>query len=285
MTIGEIFRQTYINLKDAQVDQPHLEAGWIIEKYAHIDSAERIKNADKEIETTAIQFIEEAIARRKTGEPLAYIFEECEFYSYPFYVNKNVLIPRPETEQLVDWALKWVESNKAQKQIEILDLGTGSGCLGLTLIKEIPTARLTAVDISKEALSVARRNAELLKVSNRVEFINLDAARAEHLMNQFDLIVANPPYIAKEDATVELNVRKFEPNMALFSKDNGLFDIQSWLKASSSLLKEKSAIGFEIGSQQGEPVLKLFRDLNIFSQQYGLKDYAGHARFVCGEIN
>lgn len=285
MTLGEIFRDTYLKLKQAGVELPHLEAGWILEKYVNIDALQRIKTPELLIHEDVVAQISQAITQRETGEPLAYIFGEREFYSRIFQVNKNVLIPRPETEQLVDWALKWVEKNKPNQPIEILDLGTGSGCLGLTILKEIPESKLTALDISKEALAVAKQNSEQLNIAERVEFINLDAAKTSHLLNRFDLVVANPPYIAEGDNSIELNVKLYEPHIALFSAENGLAKIKAWLQAIPHILKEKSAVGFEIGSQQGADVLALFQEQKVFTKIYGIKDYSDHDRFVCGEKN
>jgi release factor glutamine methyltransferase len=283
MTVHEIFRVIYKQLKSAGIDQPHLEASWIVEKYGEITELDRIKAPEALLTKAANDKIMSATTRRSLGEPLAYIFGEKEFYGRVFKVDKNVLIPRPETEQLVEWALRWIKNNIRSEEIQILDLGSGSGCIGLTLLKEYDRAKLTALDISKEALEISKMNAKTLGVSERVEFIQLDAAKAGHLLNKFDLVLANPPYVAFCDVNVEVNVKKFEPSIALFSDENGLSHTRQWLKALPPILKEVSAVGFEIGCTQAESIAAMFRDLSEFSKHYILKDYADLDRFVCGE--
>jgi release factor glutamine methyltransferase len=283
MNVGETFRSIYMRLKVSGVDSPHLESGWIIEKYVDITSAQRIQHPESEINKTQTEQIEAAVSRREKGEPLAYILGEKEFYSFLFYVDKNVLIPRPETEFLVEWAITWAKKNKSNEPIEVLDLGTGSGCVGISILRELPTANLSAVDISKAALEVAKKNAEAHGVIDRVEFIELDCHRAGHLLKKYDLIVANPPYISPSDGGLAADVKKFEPHIALFSGDEGYRDIVGWLKAVPNILKPQAAVGFEIGASQGNKVTALFRDLGIFSKHYIIKDYAEHDRIVCGE--
>lgn len=282
-TIEEVFRTIYKELKEARTDSPHLEAGWIIEKYTGLDTIGRIQKSREAITQNVYKQIRQATDRRKTGEPLAYILEEKEFFGRIFYVNSDVLIPRPDTEVLVEWAIRWAEKNKKNQAMSILDLGTGSGCIGLTLLAEIPNSSLSVVEKSKKAMAVAKRNAERMNVLGDVEFILLDAARADHLMNRFDLIVANPPYIAPNDSAIDPMVKVHEPHEALYSDDNGLKDITEWFRAGLKVMKKNSAMGFEVGAAQGERVFALFRDSGAFSHQYTIKDYAGHDRVVCGE--
>jgi release factor glutamine methyltransferase len=281
-SVQQSFKEIYKKLHATGNLNPHLEAGWLLEKFVGLDSATRIAHPETELTQEQDMLLQQAVERRIAGEPLAHILGEKDFYGHKFIVTKDVLIPRPETELLVDWAANWLEKNHLTEPT-ILDLGTGSGCVGISLLKIFPGAQLTALDISKPALEIAKANAKNLKTLDRTEFILLDAAKAGFLLKSFDLVVANPPYIDLADSNVEDDVRKFEPHLALFSGRGGLAAIDEWLSTLPKILKPKAAVGFEIGHQQGDTVLRMFSDLGIFSQQYVVKDYAKHDRFVCGE--
>jgi len=282
-----IFKEAYVALKNAGNESPHLEATWLVEHFTQTTSDLRIRQPDAEVTHEQWDNILAAVRRRIQGEPLAYILGYKEFYSYRFKVSPAVLIPRPETELLVDWALNWIEknyfNNNAQKELNILDMGTGSGCIGISVLKKVPQAKLTAVDISPEAIRVAKENAQALGVDQRAEFICLDAHNAGHLLQEFHLVLANPPYIGCADNNIEPMVRKYEPSQALFAEDSGFALISEWFKAIEKKLAATAAVGFEIGSGQGAQALALFKDAGIFTQQYIVKDYAKLDRFICGE--
>ncbi|OFZ19520.1 MAG: protein-(glutamine-N5) methyltransferase, release factor-specific [Bdellovibrionales bacterium RBG_16_40_8] len=284
MNIENLFRQTYNKLKSLHLEQPHLEASWLIEKYAHVGALTRIKFPQKQIDESVMSHITKALERRARGEPLAYIFNEKEFFGRKFFVNRHVLIPRPETELLVEWAIEWAHKNLYKQPINILDLGAGSGCIGLTLLKELSFARLTALDKSSEALIVAKQNAKNLELENSCEFVHMDAALAANLLKRYDLVVANPPYISPDDINIEENVKMYEPTEALFCGEDGMQEMTAWLKAMPNVLTQRSAVCFEIGYNQGARAINLFNNLNIFSRAYLLKDYAKHDRVICGEI-
>ncbi len=152
-------------------------------------------------------------------EPLQYVINEAWFYGLKFYVDENVLIPRPETEELVDWIVK--EHARADNNLHILDIGTGSGCIPISLKKVLPNATVFAIDLSESAIAVAQKNAALLQAA--VEFISIDflSENATKYLPNYDIIVSNPPYIPQKDALqMEANVLKYEPKMALFVPDN-----------------------------------------------------------------
>jgi release factor glutamine methyltransferase len=219
------------------------------------------------------QFVREAIGRRLEGEPLAYILQTQGFYKYEFFVDKRVLVPRPETEIIVDEAL--IRFAK-QPPTRFVDLGCGSGCIGLSLLKEWPQAKLTAVDLSRSAIAVSEENARRLGVSNRVEFLCSDVEKLSDI-GAFDLVVANPPYIDKSDSNVEANVRRYEPNEALFAADDGYAKLFAWSHWAFQALKRDGWWILEIGAGQKEKVeAKLFEigfhDIKI------KKDLAGHWR-------
>ncbi len=195
--------------------------------------------------------LDEAIKRLENGEPVQYIIGDTYFYNSLIKVNKNVLIPRPETEELVEKTInlikKYLPSN-----LKILDIGTGSGCIPIALKKELPDSSIDACDISKEALEVAKSNAKLNNV--QINFIKSDIF--SNITDKYDLIISNPPYI-KEDEEIMDIVKNNEPHLALYAKDNGLYFYKEILKNSSKYLNKKSIIAFEIGESQGLEIKSL----------------------------
>lgn len=289
-TVQNCFKRIYKILHDSNIEHPHLEASWILEFFCNVSEVQRIQDPELQLKALDIQSVESAIKRRLSGEPLAYILNEKEFYGLRFYVDSAVLIPRPETELLVDWALNRVRDLKL-KNLRILDLGSGSGCVGLSILKKT-SGHLVGVDISEQAIEISKKNAKALNLNHQTNFFTQDASQwLAHYSRKigvaqpkFDLIVSNPPYISREDNRVESHVRKYEPEVALFSGDSGLEHIREWLNLSTKLLSNGGAIAFEIGEGQGPKVLTLFSDQKVFSKHYAIKDYAGIDRIICGEI-
>ena len=174
-------------------------------------------NLDKKLTSNEIERFSEAVKRLKNQEPIQYIIGEADFYGLSFFVDKNVLIPRPETEELVDWIDK--EQTDRQDTLKILDIGTGSGCIAISLAKHLPNAKVYAIDVSEKALEVARANA--LKNQVVVEFIKEDILEAGDLFQSFDVIVSNPPYVRElEKQEMKANVLDNEPPGALFVADH-----------------------------------------------------------------
>lgn len=208
--------------------------------------------------STAIRYFF-LIGKRKRKIPLAYILGEKEFYNLKFKVNKNVLIPRPETEGLVELALKYITSCNYHK---VIDLGTGSGCIAIALLKSAPNdLEIDAIDISQKALEIALANAKILLRADaqRIKFKVLNYLNQE-ITGKYDLIIANPPYVSK---AIEHELEKeisFEPQMAIFAEENGL---QYYYAIKDLLLKNLSVSGkalLEIGSQQYDDLFKIFKD-------------------------
>lgn len=215
----------------------------------------------------------EFVKRRSQGEPVAYILEKKAFYNHEFFVNNKVLIPRPDTEALVQRVLDQFAERK-EEELRILDLGCGSGCIGLSLLKEMTNATLLAVDLSAEAISVSEINAEKLEVAERCTWSNQDAADCEE--KDFDIIVANPPYIDVDDDRVEKDVRDFEPEMALFAKNNGMLEIERWTQMSLSALNHSGSYFCEFGEGQESEVELLSEKMNFDPVFY--KDLSGITR-------
>lgn len=220
----------------------------------------------------------DACAQRASGLPLAYITHHREFYSLDFYVDEHVLIPRPETEHLVEEVLarsaQMASVSGAKKELRILDLGTGSGCIAVAVAKNLPQAKITASDISKQALAVARKNVDFHKVADNVELVSGDLLKP-FINDHFDIIVTNLPYIAEDDPDVAQEVREFEPRGALFSGPTG-FELFTRLFAQVQSMKKKPQflIG-EMGAGQKKGLKRRFPEaLSKFKVKWK-KDLAG----------
>ena len=217
--------------------------------------------------------LEEGLEQLKQGIPVQYIVGNVDFYGNTINVNKNVLIPRFETELLVDKTIKYIKTN-FKHHVDILDIATGSGCIAITLKKEI-NSTVDASDISESALKVAQENALNNKVD--INFINSDMLT--NITKKYDIIISNPPYLTKEDDIMDI-VKNNEPEIALYAKDNGLYYYDVILKNIKNNLKDKYLIAFEIGYTQGEAIknlaLKYLDNINVKIE----KDYSNKDRFV-----
>lgn len=214
--------------------------------------------------------ITEEDKKRLESEPVQYIVGNMDFYGYNFKINKNVLIPRFETELLVEKVIKY---NKISNP-KILDIGTGSGAIAITLEKEL-SKNVDAIDISKEALEVAKENNKLL--NSNVNFYYSDIF--SNVDSKFDIIVSNPPYIAYDEEIMDI-VKNNEPNIALYADDNGLYFYKEIIKQARNYLNDKFLIAFEIGSTQKDEIIsfadKYFSDAKIFCE----KDYSNFDRYI-----
>lgn len=215
--------------------------------------------------------INDAIKRLKNGEPVQYIVGDVDFYGNIIKVDKRVLIPRRETEELVEKTLKYLSNT----DLDIVDLGTGSGCIAITLKKKLPNINMDAVDISEDALSLAQENAKLNNID--VNFYQGDMLKP--LNKKYDCIISNPPYISYDEEIMDI-VKNNEPNNALYAEDNGLYFYKEILKNANKYLKDKFIIAFEIGYNQGDEIInvakKYFKGAKIFKE----KDMQGFDRFV-----
>ena len=216
--------------------------------------------------------LEEGLKKLKTGYPAQYIIGDVNFYGNKILVNENVLIPRFETELLVEKTINYIKET-FNGNIKILDIGTGSGAIAISLKKAFPNSEVTAIDISEEALKVAKENAKLNNVE--INFIKSDIL--SNVKGKFDVVISNPPYI-DYDEKIDEKVRKYEPHLALFADDNGLYFYKEIFKNIKSFLKGKFLLAFEIGEKQGkileEEALKYFN--NVFIE----KDFPGKDRFL-----
>lgn len=233
-----------------------------------------IAHEDDPLATGQAAFFCDLVERRLAGEPLQYITGKAEFYGLPFEVNRDVLIPRPETELLVEKALAFAP---LFRNPGILDVGTGSGAIAIALAQEWPEAAVTAIDISGAALDIARRNAQHAGVAHRIRFLEGDLL-APAAGKQFDLIVSNPPYVPENDrATLAIEVRNYEPAQALFAGEDGLAVYRRLIPAAFSALAPGGILLLEIGYGQQEAVQSLLESQGFAGIEF-FPDLQGIAR-------
>ena len=264
-------------LKKSQIPSWRLDAEILLAEVLRKDRSELIIRNNIKISNKKAFTFNRYIDRRKKFEPVAYILNNKEFFSLDFFVNKNSLIPRPETELMVEKAVKIYKN----KYPNVLDIGTGSGCIIISVLRHIPKSRGVGLDISKDAIKVAKFNSErLLKVYNkRIKFMNLSI---EKLSNNriFDLILANPPYINSKDIrNLSSDIKRYEPKIALDGGKDGLDVIKKVIYKSFKILKHNGTLAIEIGNNQYFAVSKLLRK-NGFKETTLLKDYKNNIRCI-----
>jgi release factor glutamine methyltransferase len=237
-------------------------------------------NRDRAIEAQMVYQIAGALERRVRGEPTQYILGETEFYGLPFKCDARALIPRPETELLVDLALRAAPDRGDAPHL--LDLGTGSGCIAVALAANLPGAQLVATDLSEEALALACENAEANGVQERIEFRTSDLFAA--VPEVFDLIAANLPYVSTEAAkSLMREVREFEPTGALLAGPDGLSVLRRAVAEAPLHLKPGGSLLLEVGYDQAEAVLELLRATNAYREIRAHADYQEHLRVVTAQ--
>ena len=233
-------------LKSNNIDTHMLDSELLLSFILKTTREKILVNLDKNIKRNNFNKFKKLISRRQKNEPIAYIIKKKEFWKNNFFVNKDVLIPRPETELIVDQVLKFTDLNSSK---HILDIGTGSGCIILSIIKERPKWHGTALDISKKAIKVAISNAKMHHLQNKIRFLNIDIDKFKE--KNYDLIVSNPPYINKINLKrLDDNVRLYEPNIALKAGVDGLSEIRKVISKGQKLLKRNGKLVFEIGNNQ-----------------------------------
>jgi release factor glutamine methyltransferase len=289
MQVKDLLRQTKQRLEDAGITDAELEASLLLAHLLGVDKVRVHLSGQDTLNSNDLGLFEALLTRRLNREPLAYILGSKEFWSLEFNVSKNVLIPRPETEFLVETVLQVFnyQANSPNRSFSILDLGTGSGVIAIVLAREIQSASVLAIDYSEAALQVAVKNAAKHGVSDRVHFLNSDWFAAIKPGEKFDLVVSNPPYVAREildkpcgnspDA-LEPEVVGHEPRMAL---DGGLQGLQSIIQISDKLLSFLKPGGWffmEIGADQAAEVVNHFNGIAEFGCIKVYEDYAGLPR-------
>ena len=258
MNLLQALNNGYSFLKSNKIDTYKIDTEVILSQSLNISKEDIILNLEKSININDYKRFLCKLDRRKKREPLAYILNKKEFWKNEFYVNKNVLIPRPETEHLIEETLKIIQKNSSRK---ILEIGVGSGCLIVSILKERKNCSAIGIDCCKKALKVANYNANLHLINNRVKIIKTDVDNFN--AGKYDLIISNPPYIDKCKLKY-LDVSEYEPLRALNGGVNGIEVLTKVISKASRLLKINGKLIVEIGSDQKYKVIKLLNNNNFF---------------------
>lgn len=262
-----------------EIDHARLDAEYLIASVLDIKRLDLYLNYEKPLGIKEREEIKELLIKRgKNKMPLQYILGYEEFYGYKFEVNENVLIPRPETELLVEQCL---EKIKEIKEPKVLDIGTGSGAIAISIAKQRSDAKVLAVDIQANALEIAKKN-KMKNNAENVKFIKSDMFENINY-SQFDLIVSNPPYIKEEEYNELMpEVKKYEPKSALLAEKNGLYFYINITKKAKNHLKKGGVLAFEIGYNQGKEVKEILQE-NGYEKIRLIKDYSKNDRIIIGE--
>ena len=247
----------------------------LIEKELKLQRIDLVLNNQLSISEEKFKFLHNALSRLKAQEPIQYIIGESEFYGLPFKVSKDTLIPRPETEELVEWI---INDCKDKSNISILEIGTGSGCIPIALAKKLPNATVLSIDISKKALAIAKENATSNNVN--INFIEQDILNTQKLPQQYDIIVSNPPYVRElEKAEIKPNVLENEPHLALFVADNNPLIFYSKIaELAKGNLSQNGLLYFEINQYLGKETVEMLTQKSFTTELR--KDLFGNDRMT-----
>ena len=260
------------SLKNSNIKNPYLDSELLLSKVIKKDRKYMILNSKKKLNFRYLENFNNLVSRRRRGEPVAYLTNSKEFLKQKYFVNKHVLIPRPDSEILVEETLKLYEK---KKKIKVLDIGTGSGCLLLSILKERRNFFGNGVDISKNAINIAEFNAKLQQLNNRVKFYISDIDK--FLIGKYDLILSNPPYIKKFDLKyLDNDVVFYEPKIALDGGSDGFSEITKVINKAAELIKKNGKFVLEIGhNQRNETINRLINKsfyINKVVKDYGKND-------------
>ena len=275
MNIENILNQGASILKANKIPNPNLDSEILLSKSINKDKKHIILNSKEILSSKQLDSFKDFIERRKKGEPIAYLINKKEFWKDEFYVNRDVLIPRPDTEIIIEQVLK-IYSNESQ--IQVLDIGTGSGCIVLSILKERSNFYGTGIDISKKSINVSKFNANKLHLTNRVRFIHSSVDNFK--IGKYDLIVSNPPYIELLNLKyLEKDVVNFEPKLALNGGFDGFSKIRKVISKANSLIKKNGKFILEIGFNQKNKVKEILKKEGFYINK-SIKDYGNNDRCI-----
>ena len=247
-------------LKNSSIKSFKLDSEIILSKMLNLSREELLLNLNEELSNKDLKYFKKLIYRRKKKEPIAYIVGYKEFWKEKYKVNSNVLIPRPDTEIVVEEVLKNIPLNSSKN---ILDIGTGSGCIALSILRDRKKCHVKALDISKNALKVAKHNAKIQHLENRIRFINSNIDKFYY--GKYDIIVSNPPYIkSMRIKKLDEDIRAYEPKLSLDGGNDGFSQIREVIKKSSVLIKKKGKLFLEIGFDQSKETKKLLLENKFY---------------------
>ena len=279
MKTSEIIKIGSNLLKEKKIQSHILDSELLLSKTLNKSREEILISLDQEIDKNKIATFNKYLNRRSKNEPIAYILQEKEFWSKKFLVTRDTLIPRPETELLVEKLLKLY----AGKKISILDIGTGSGCIIISLLCNLQKSSGIGIDISKNAITTAKKNVLKYKLFNRIKLLN--KSLDDMFEKKFDLIVSNPPYIKRKDIkNLSDDIKKYEPIMALDGGNDGLDLIKKVIYKSKKILKTNGTLALEIGNKQIKKVSKILIDNNYRIKNL-IMDYKKNIRCVIATHN
>ena len=262
-------------LKINDIKTYSLDSELLLSKVLDIRREDLLINLHKKIEKKKFKNYKKLLNKRKNKEPIAYILKKKEFWKLDFYVDESVLIPRPETEIIVEEVLKFYNYNSSKN---FLDIGTGTGCITISILKERPKCKATAIDISKKALNVAKFNANMHHLQNKIKFVNIDIDKFSY--NKYDFIISNPPYINIVDIKrLDLDIKLYEPIIALEAGIDGLSKIRKIIRKSRTLLKNNGKLIFEIGNKHIDIIMKLLLENGFYINKI-CKDIQSYPRVV-----
>ena len=275
MNIENTLNQGISILKTHSIPNPQLDSEILLAESINKDKKHIILNSKEILNSEQLDNFNGFIERRKKGEPIAYLINKKEFWKDEFYVNKDVLIPRPDTELIIEQVLKIYSK---QSQLQILDIGTGSGCILLSILKEIPNSYGVGIDISKKSIEISKFNANKLHLTDRTKFIHSSVDNFN--IGKYDLIVSNPPYIENLSLKyLEKNVINFEPKLALSGGFDGFSKIRKVISKASTLIKKNGKFVLEISFNQKNKVKKILEEEGFYVNK-AIKDYGNNDRCI-----
>ena len=286
MNISELLKEAREQFEKLELQTPQLDAEVLLCHFLNKDRSYVHIYPEKEISREICQKFWEAVDKRKNRMPIQYIVNKQQFMGLDFYVDERVLIPRGDTEILVEEVIEIYNKEKVNEKVNILDIGTGSGAITISLAKYINKAQVYSVDISEKALEIAKANALNNEVADRIEFLlgsMFEPLNDRCLERTFDYIVSNPPYIPSKDVLeLDEQVKSYEPKLALDGGEDGLDFYRSIIETAPNYLKNGAWLIFEIGYNQGQDLVNLMREKG-FSDISVIKDLAGLDRVVKGK--
>ena len=278
MKIEELLRNARKKLIEKKVEDAELIARVLLQFVLKIDRNELVLKQDQNMEEEQIREYENAIEKVIEGTPLQYITRKQEFYGLNFYVNENVLIPQPDTEVLVEETIKIIKENSFNK---VIDMCSGSGCIGISIAKNVDYVQLTMLDIDRLALEVSKINSERILPDRKINFIESDMFA--ELEEEFDVIVSNPPYIETNTIKTLSKQVQNEPKIALDGGEDGLEYYKTLIDESHKYLSDNGYLCMEIGYNQKEDVIKLLEKNGNYINIYAKQDLSGNDRIVVAQ--
>ena len=275
MNIENILNEGVNILQKSKISNPQLDSEILLSSSIKRDKKHIILNPKEYLSSEQLQKFKNLIERRKKGEPIAYLINKKDFWKDEFFVNKDVLIPRPDTELIIEQVLKIFSK---ERQLQVLDIGTGSGCILLSILKERPNFYGTGMDISKKSINVSKFNAKQLNLTNRVKFFHSSVDNFK--IGKYDVVVSNPPYIELLNLKyLEKDVVNFEPKLALSGGLDGFSKIRKVINKTGYLIKKNGKFILEIGFNQKNKVKKILKEEGFYINK-SIKDYGNNDRCI-----